>query len=539
MAWAINGTVYTRDWVVDLILDLAGYTADKDLCRMKAVEPSCGMGAFAKRMVARILESCTLHNRDISEASDALRCIDLDECSVEKTGNAIKGVLRKSGVPENTANALLGAWMLADDYILADGFSDVDFVVGNPPYIRSNDIEAELKSRYLHACRMMTPGSDLFVGFIEKGLESLGEGGTLSFICADRWMHNSYGRKIREQISTQYQVESIVVMHDVDTFEFEVSAYPAIVTIKRAKPKVGTPVAFAREQFGRMHADMLLEAISSKECLEGEGLPFEVGMLPKERITSNSWPLVVSWKQKMLDYLEDNFPVLEESAEGTQVGIGMATGNDKVYIVSAAGVVEADRMVPLCTSKQLNAGAVHEKPLWLVNPWTDEGLLVDLDEYPRLSQYLGTYYGQLSSRHIARKDANAWFRTIDKYRAGLANRPKLLIQDMHARFEPHYDCSHYPHGNLYYIVSDEWDLEVLGGLLMSDLCEIFVDAYGVKMRGGTLRFQAQFLRKIRVPYWSSLEDSLKSNLKRAFREKDYDLANTFAREAFEIEGCHE
>ena len=57
----------------------------------------------------------------------------------------------------------------------------------------------------------------------------------------------------------------------------------------------------------------------------------------------------------------------------------------------------------------------------------------------------------------------------------------------------------YPHHNLYYVVSDKWDLEVLGGLLLSDIANLFVGAYCVKMRGGTYRFQAQYLRKIRVP----------------------------------------
>ncbi|WP_322752993.1 hypothetical protein [Frankia sp. Cas3] len=37
------------------------------------------------------------------------------------------------------------------------------------------------------------------------------------------------------------------------------------------------------------------------------------------------------------------------------------------------------------------------------------------------------------------------------------------------------------------------------GLLLSKVAEAFVTAYAVKMRGGTLRFQAQYLRRIRVP----------------------------------------
>ncbi len=57
----------------------------------------------------------------------------------------------------------------------------------------------------------------------------------------------------------------------------------------------------------------------------------------------------------------------------------------------------------------------------------------------------------------------------------------------------------YPHHNLYHVVSDTWDPRVLGGLLLSRIAQTFVEAYAVKMRGGTLRFQAQYLRRIRIP----------------------------------------
>jgi adenine-specific DNA-methyltransferase len=41
-----HGEVFTQQWVVELILDLAGYTPDRDLADLLAVEPACGGGAF-------------------------------------------------------------------------------------------------------------------------------------------------------------------------------------------------------------------------------------------------------------------------------------------------------------------------------------------------------------------------------------------------------------------------------------------------------------------------------------------------------------
>ena len=66
-----HGEVFTRRWVVELILDLAGFTADRDLGGLVAVEPSCGAGAFLVPMTERLIESCSRHGRPLSDIAGA------------------------------------------------------------------------------------------------------------------------------------------------------------------------------------------------------------------------------------------------------------------------------------------------------------------------------------------------------------------------------------------------------------------------------------------------------------------------------------
>ena len=42
----------------------------------------------------------------------------------------------------------------------------------------------------------------------------------------------------------------------------------------------------------------------------------------------------------------------------------------------------------------------------------------------------------------------------------------------------------YPHHNLYYVTSDSWDMEVLGGLLSSRVALFFIWSYKTKCEGG-------------------------------------------------------
>ena len=54
--------LHTSSWVVELVLDLAGYLPDRRLAELVTLEPSSGDGAFLSAMVRRLVESCE-HDR--------------------------------------------------------------------------------------------------------------------------------------------------------------------------------------------------------------------------------------------------------------------------------------------------------------------------------------------------------------------------------------------------------------------------------------------------------------------------------------------
>ena len=122
---------------------------------------------------------------------------------------------------------------------------------------------------------------------------------------------------------------------------------------------------------------------------------------------------------------------------------------------------------------------------------------------------------------------------IDRVKPGLLDRDLLLMPDMASQPDPILSRGRYPHHNCYWIASDVWDLRVLGGLLMSDTTRRFVDALGVKMRGGTLRFQAQYLRLVHVPRYEQLDDAVREGLARSFETGNRDTAPRFAEAAYE------
>jgi hypothetical protein len=78
----------------------------------------------------------------------------------------------------------------------------------------------------------------------------------------------------------------------------------------------------------------------------------------------------------------------------------------------------------------------------------------------------------------------------------------------------------YPHHNLYFVLSKEWPLAALQALLMAGIAHLFVRAYSTKMHGGALRFQAQYLRRIRLPKWSAIDAKARTQLLSAIEAND-------------------
>lgn len=529
------GEVFTRRWVVDLILDLAGYTVDRDLGALTLVEPSCGTGAFLVPIVERLIESSEHHGHDLRTLDAPIRAFDLLEANAARARKAVASLLRDHGLSQDEAEACSDAWISTGDFLLEDhDVESADFVVGNPPYIRLESVPRSTMEAYRQICPTMRGRSDIYVGFIERGVDLLRPDGVLGFICADRWMRNQYGADLRELISERYAVDTVIAMHDVDAFEDDVSAYPAIVVLKN-EPQGRAVVAETTGKFGEKDGRTLGKWIQQPTRRTVTRAAYQASRLDQWFSGRDLWPSGSPAQLALVTDLESRFPPLEDPDTGTRVGIGVATGCDDVYITADADVVEPDRLLPLLQAADTAGGGADWSGQYLVNPWNGDGL-VDLGDYPRLASYLTEHEDRLRGRHVAKKRPKSWYRTIDKVDPDLQGRPKLVLPDMKAASHPVLDeGKYYPHHNLYFVVSDQWDLEVLGGLLLSDVANLFVGTYCVKMRGGCYRFQAQYVRRIRVPAVDAVDARAARQLARAFQDRDSEKASAVAAALYGIE----
>jgi hypothetical protein len=186
---------------------------------------------------------------------------------------------------------------------------------------------------------------------------------------------------------------------------------------------------------------------------------------------------------------------------GIQVRCGVALGAVKVFVVDPAIDIEADRLVPLVRSVDVAQNGSVTTVRRVINVWTEEGELVDLSAYPKLSAYLEPHHTLLAARACV-GEPRQWYRSIDKISLRRMAAPKVLVVGMAKYARVGLDHGGNQHGNaLYALTSGSWPIIAIRRLLDSGILELFGLALSPRFSGGTKRFDGHVLSQVHIPVW--------------------------------------
>jgi hypothetical protein len=115
-------------------------------------------------------------------------------------------------------------------------FVGFDVVIGNPPYIRQEEIK-EFKPYFKNQFKLYTGAADIYVFFVEKGFDILKNNGVFTFIMPNKFMQAGYGQPARKFLLEENLIE-IIDFGDFQVFE-EATTYPCIITASK-EPANGT-----------------------------------------------------------------------------------------------------------------------------------------------------------------------------------------------------------------------------------------------------------------------------------------------------------
>lgn len=492
-----HGEVFTDRNAIQYILDEVRYSSEFDLSEVKILEPSSGSGAFATEIIKRLYQSSiNNHFSFIDCVKNNLHFVELDKAVFSKLTKTIDDLI----LDLTNQKSNLSSQICYNTNFLTHKFNcQFDCIVGNPPYIRHELIPETDKSFYRKSFITFKYRADLYIPFFEYSLELLKTNGILSFICSNRWLNNQYGKNLRELISTQYDLKKVLNIEKSSPFDEEVTAYPCITTIQKCE-----------------RSENVLFCEDNSKQIDFEHLEFQKVENPKNH----------SWQNLFLNYNIDHTALIGIVEQGFEIGIGVATGADKIFIKNKKELngIEKSRILPLLKSTDLKNNALNWSQHYLINPY-DNGELCDLEHFPHLKAYFNDNKQTLQQRHTAKKTPNKWYKTIDKIKPELLRKPKLLLPDLTGnKFLFIDEGNYYPHHNIYYITADDISsLKILASILMSDFIKHQMSQIGIRMNGGLPRFQSQVLKQLKIPNINNLSSNDKLNLIKAYDRQNIEV----------------
>lgn len=381
-----------------------------------------------------------------------------------------------------------------------DGF---DIVIGNPPYVRQEDIR-ELKLALKEEFGEFFKGTaDLYTYFYKKGIELLKPGGLLAFITPNKFMSTAYGDNTRRLLTEEAHPVVLIDFNELPVFE--ATTYPLIALIEKGPPASNAEfVSLPEKELAK--SDLADPATAVRKyafrqpvsTLRPEKWLFEepevLALLEKLRATSIPLGKYVNYK----------------------IFYGVKTGLNEAFVINTdtrQRLIEEDPrsaevIKPWLRGRDIRKWFEDESGLFIINiqsstnknwSWSDrlDAEFVFKKEYPAIHQHL-TSDPILFERIKSRADQGRYWWELRACAYNEAfSEPKLVWGDIAQHFRAIYDTSGALVGNTAYIMPVK-DTHLLS-ILHSKVIDWFVNKTLPAIMGKSYRFIYQNIVNLPVP----------------------------------------
>lgn len=486
----------------------AALTYWERLRAIRILDPACGSGAFLivalrhlEAEFGRAVEACrttgalaqNIEPDAITEMilTDNLWGVDINPASVEITKlslwlhtaqpkRPLSGLDRTIQCGNSLIDSSFYAKRTLDDaeerdrinvFDWVDDFAagSFDAVIGNPPYVKlqnfvkvNADQAAWLASEASGYVSTRTGNFDLYLPFIEKGLDLLNDGGRMGYIAPSLWPTLDYGEGLRGLIHAGRHLEKWLDFRSHQVFE-EATVYTAIQIFSKA-PVEAMALSFAGDG-----------DISRTDWADVDyTLPFAAITAPLQ-----PWLLAPAPVKALIERLGREGTRLDAAENTKAIFQGIITSADHIYhlrrlaknryayrpiekrqkggkTVTVKGdpievAIEDDIMKPLVSGKEVKRFLEPRTDICLLFPYQVDGAgarLLTPDEmaarFPKAWAYLRGFEAELRGRERGAFDDDGWYRMGRNQNLDKQEVPKLmiaqLVPELRAAFD---DGGHY------------------------------------------------------------------------------------------------
>lgn len=467
----------------------------------------------------RLLEGAAILEAKASSTATQVREKELLEAQLAEARAALQELADAAldGGFEGSRKMLHWQLEFPEVFLGADGrprpTGGFDAVVGNPPYIRIQDLGRGLAD-WCRANYETASGSfDVYVPFIERGIKLLAPDGRLGFIAPNKWLKLEFASGLREWFAATGLVNEVIDFGDAQVFGGATN-YTCILLIDR---NGGQPLRYRKVPTS---GHTVAEAIEAAESTEPETYePAAFGADP--------WVLAIGSDAAVLRAASNGTERLGDAAE--RIFTGLQTNADKIYILKDRGrrgnkrivysrasereyELESDLLKPLASGADVDPYAFPPLGDLLLFPYVrDDGEMhlvteEQLGGLPATWAYLKEHEGALRQRERGKMDGAGWWAYVYPKSLGAHESSKLGV----AATVQHLEVAADPAGRVHFhnvrvngILGAEggpslWTLLVL---LNSRLLDFYFRRLSVPLANGYFAANKQFIAPlpIRVP----------------------------------------
>ncbi len=206
-----NGAVYTPKYIRDYIVNQVVHSIKKPLENCLCADISCGCGAFLFTLLEKIHERTELSYQEVLHH---LYGVDISAVSIgrAKILLALEALLHGEVINEEDFRLFCGDSLTYSFKVLPNvaenkGF---DIIVGNPPYVRSKNIDAKTKKNLPLWETSKVGNADLYIPFFEIAMSLLNDSGLLGYITVNTFFKSVNARALRNYLSENQFSLSII-----------------------------------------------------------------------------------------------------------------------------------------------------------------------------------------------------------------------------------------------------------------------------------------------------------------------------------------
>lgn len=200
-------------------------------------------------------------------------------------------------------------------------FTGFDIIIGNPPYLRIQgirDVNSLFADELVKKYQSATGSFDLYVTFVERGLQIIKQQGIVNYIMPVKWTNAAFGKGLRTIISENKAAHQIINFGAYQVFN--ASTYTALQWFI---PNSNELLYYELDKnlTTNQELDSYIKSLNNKKASK----------IKTDKLNKEAWVLTVGYTTEILEKLESHSRCIGDIFE--KIFQGIATGKDDVYFL--------------------------------------------------------------------------------------------------------------------------------------------------------------------------------------------------------------